>query len=69
MIQLIPEYSGLTIDEFGDILVDPRMKTHGCCERHAPRPEKQIITPRVALCRRSIILFTYIYYVFETIQL
>ena len=36
------------------------MKTHRCCERHSPRPEKQIITPRVALCRRSIILF-YLY--------
>ena len=36
------------------------MKTHGWCERHSLRPEKQIITPRVALCRRSIILF-YLY--------
>ena len=65
----MPEYSGLKIDPFGDILVGPRMKTHGYCERHSPRPGKQTITPRVALCRRSIILFTYIYYVFETIQL
>ena len=66
MIQLIPEYSGLTIHWFGDILVGPRMKTHGCCERHSPRPEKQIITPRVALCRRSIILFyLYIYLYFK----
>jgi len=65
----MPEYSGLKIDPFGDILVGPRMKTHRYCERHSPRPGKQTITPRVALSRRSIILFTYIYYVFETIQL
>ena len=59
-IQLMPEYSGLKIDAFGDILVGPRMKTHGCCERHSPRPGKQTITPRVALSGRSIILF-YLY--------
>ena len=35
-------------------------KTHGYCERHSTRPGKQTITPRVALCRRSIILF-YLY--------
>ena len=56
----MPEYSGLKIYPFGDILVCLRMKTHGYCERHSPRPEKQIITLRVALCRRSIILF-YLY--------
>jgi len=53
--QLMPEYSGLTIHQFGDILVCPRMKTHGYCERHSPRPGKQTITPRVALSGRSII--------------
>ena len=58
--QLMPEYSGLNIDPFGDIFVCPRMKTHGYCERHSPRPGKQTITPRVALCRRSNILF-YLY--------
>ena len=60
MIQLMPEYSGLKIYPFGDILVCPRMKTHGYCERHSPRPGKQIITPRVALSGRSTILF-YLY--------
>ena len=54
------EYSGLKIDAFGDILVCPRMKTHGYCERHSPRPGKQTITPRVALSGRGIILF-YLY--------
>ena len=61
----MPEYSGLKIDPFGDILVGPRMKTHGYCERHSPRPGKQTITPRVALSGRIIIYFTYIYYVLE----
>ena len=42
----MPEYSGLKIDPFGDILVGPHMKTHGYCERHSPRPGKQTITPR-----------------------
>ena len=56
----MPEHSGLNIDLFGDIFVCPRMKTHGYCERHSPRPGKQTITPRVALCRRSNILF-YLY--------
>ena len=41
------EYCGLKIDPFGDILVCPRMKTHGYCRRHSPRPGKQTITPRV----------------------
>jgi hypothetical protein len=27
--ELMPEYSGLKIDRFGDILVCPHMKTHG----------------------------------------
>jgi hypothetical protein len=40
----MPEYSGLKIDPFGDILVGPHMKTHGYCERHSPRPGKQTIT-------------------------
>ena len=53
----MPEYSGLTIDQFGDILVCPRMKTHGYCERHSPRPGKQTITPQVALRGRSSSLF------------
>ena len=52
----MPEYSGLKIDPLGDILVCPRIKTHGQCERHSPRPGKQTITPRVALSGRSIIL-------------
>jgi len=56
----MPEYSGLKIDPLGDILVCPRIKTHGQCERHSPRPGKQTITPRVALSGRSIILF-YLY--------
>ena len=45
----MPEYSGLNIDQFGDILVCPHMKTHGKCGHHSPRPGKQRITPRVAL--------------------
>jgi hypothetical protein len=56
----MPEYSGLKIDPFGDILVGPNMKTHGYCERHSPRLGKQTITPRVAFSRRSTILF-YLY--------
>ena len=56
----MPEYPGLNIDPFGDILVCLRMKTHRYCERHSPRPGKQTITPRVALSGRSIILF-YLY--------
>ena len=50
------EYSGLKIDPFGDILVGPRMKTHGYCEHHSPRPGKQTITPRVAFSGRSTIV-------------
>ena len=53
----MPEYSGLKIDPFENILVCPRIETHGYCERYSPRPEKQTITPRVVLSRRSIILF------------
>ena len=56
----MPEHSGLNIHLFGDIFVCPRMKTHGYCERHSPRPGKQIITPRVALSGQSTILF-YLY--------
>ena len=56
----MPGYSGLKIYPFGDILVCPRMKTHGYCERHSPHPGKQIITPRVALSGQSTILF-YLY--------
>ena len=59
-IQLLPEYSGLKIYPFGDILVCLRMKTHGHCDRHPPRPGEQTITPRVALSGRGIILF-YLY--------
>ena len=40
----MPEYSGLKIDPFGDILVCPRMKTHGSCGRQSLRPGKQTIT-------------------------
>ena len=65
----MPEYSGLKIYPFGDILVCLRMKTHGYCERHSPRPGKPTITPRVALSGRSIIYFAYVFFVFETIQL
>ena len=57
----MPGYSGLKIYPFGDILICPRMKTHGYCERHSPRPGKQIITPRVALSGQSTILFYPIY--------
>jgi hypothetical protein len=53
----MPEYSGLKIDPFENILVCPRIETHGYCERYSPRPGKQTITPRVVLSRRSIILF------------
>ena len=62
--QLMPEYSGLNIDPFGDIFVCPRMKTHGYCERHSPRPGKQTITPRVALLQTEhhVILPIYIMY-------
>ena len=45
----MPEYYGLKIYPFGDILVGPHMKTHGKCGHHSPRPGKQTITPRVAL--------------------
>ena len=60
----MPGYSGLKIYPFGDILICPRMKTHGYCERHSPRPGKQTITPRVALCRTEhhYILPIYIMY-------
>jgi hypothetical protein len=56
----MPEYSGLKIDPFGNILVCPRIETRGYCERHSPRPGKRTITLRVALSRRSIMLF-YLY--------
>jgi hypothetical protein len=46
--QLMPEYSGLKIDPFGDMLVCPRMKTHGYCGQHSARPGKQRITPQLA---------------------
>ena len=65
----MPQFSGLTIDQFGDILVRPGMKTHGYCERHSPRPGKQTITPRVALGGRGIILFYLYIYCILKIQL
>jgi hypothetical protein len=34
------EYSGLKIDRFADIPVCPRVKMHGYCECHSPRPGK-----------------------------
>ena len=47
----MPEYSGLKIDPFGNILVCPRIETRGYCERHSPRPGKRTITLRVALLK------------------
>ena len=55
----MPEYFGLKIDTFGDILFCPRMKTHGYCGRQSLRPGKQTITLRVALSGWSISLRTY----------
>ena len=46
-----------------------RALKHGCCERHSPRPEKQIITPRVALSGRGIILFYLYSFVFKNITI
>ena len=60
----MPEYPGLKIDPFGDILVGPHMKTHEYFERYSPRLGNKPSLLESHSVDGASLYFTYMKYVF-----